>query len=106
MISVSLSAIWVDDAQSRGLDIGTEVRRSPTGKMVELQMTDDQLAEAASDSRFYATDWKYMTECQRLGRSAQSAAKKLTDIQLTIYSDDIRASRYWKEQTDHGLSND
>ena len=83
---VSLSAIWVDDAQSRDLDIGKEISRSPAGRMVTMSMTDPQLREALSDARHYSTEWEYMAypgdggTYRRLGRSAQAVARKLAKM--------------------------
>ncbi len=84
--NVTLSAIWVDDARSRDLDIGTEIRRSPSGRMVTLAMTDAQIAEGLSDARYYSTEWVHMAhpgdggEFRRLGGLAATVARRLARI--------------------------
>ena len=85
-VTVSLSAIWVEDAQSRDLDIGAETGRSPAGGMVTMRMTEAQLREALSDARHYSTQWAHMAYrgdggmYRRLGRSAQTVARKLEKV--------------------------
>ena len=46
MARIALPRIWVEDAQSRDLDIGVEVRVA--GNLVTLDMTEAQVAEALS----------------------------------------------------------
>lgn len=51
-VDVELPIRWVDDAQARDIEMGTEVAR--TARTVTMRMTEEQRQEALSDAEFYS----------------------------------------------------
>ena len=90
-IVVSVPPVWADDALARDLDIGIEIER--TSKTVWLAMTANQLSEALSDARFYASTYGPATEPEYLGlrSSSRAAAKKLATAQAELFEAQAKA---------------
>ena len=81
MARIALPRIWVEDAQSRDLDIGVEVRTA--GNLVTLNMTDAQVAEALSAADYdleYQSYDSFDDPTGHLRKVAASAARTIARL--------------------------
>lgn len=83
---IELPSTYTQDAISRDLDIGTEVKC--TKRLTTMEVTREQLKELRSDADYYSTEWRYMGKTfMGLGMSAKAALKRI-DAALADWPED------------------